>query len=175
MTKQPRNLNAVFGRFRRRMLAAELSAGAVERRDIGNASEPARRTMPAKPPDPPRLAVRALGPDLTAEQAYAITDAPAEALAQATGSIDGSVTDIGGGALPGVTVALTGALRPAGRLQVTGLDGRFVFDMLPPPSTGCGSRFPASSRGKCGSPSRLAPRSRSTSCSRSSGCSRRCR
>ena len=59
MSKQPRNLNAVFGRFRRRMLAAELS---TERRDTGNASEPARRTMPATPPDPlPRLPVRALG------------------------------------------------------------------------------------------------------------------
>ena len=43
MSKQPGNLNAVFGRFRRRMLAAKLSTGAVERRDIGNASEPARR------------------------------------------------------------------------------------------------------------------------------------
>ena len=62
MSKQPGNLNAVFGRFRRRMLAAELSTGAIERRDIGNASEPARRTMPATPPDsPPRLPVRALG------------------------------------------------------------------------------------------------------------------
>ena len=46
MSKQPRNLNAVFGRLRRRMLAAELSTGA---------SEPARRTMPATP------SVRALG------------------------------------------------------------------------------------------------------------------
>ena len=53
MSKQPRNLNAVFGRFRRRMLAAELPTGAVERRDTGNASEPARRTMPATLPDPP--------------------------------------------------------------------------------------------------------------------------
>ena len=62
MSKQPGNLNAVFGRFRRRMLAAKLSTGAVERRDIGNASEPARRTMLATPPDsPPRLPVRALG------------------------------------------------------------------------------------------------------------------
>ena len=38
------------------------STGADERRDIGNASQPARRTMPATPPDtPPRLPVRALG------------------------------------------------------------------------------------------------------------------
>ena len=53
MSKQPRNLNAVFGRLRRRMLAAELST---------DAAEPARRTMPATPPDPPpRLPARALG------------------------------------------------------------------------------------------------------------------
>ena len=56
------NLNAVFGRFRRRMLAAELPTGAVERRDIDNASKSARRTMPATLPDLPlRLPVRALG------------------------------------------------------------------------------------------------------------------
>ena len=62
----------------------------------------------------------------------ASTLAPAAgALAQTTGSIDGSVTDIGGGALRGVTVTLTGELLPAGRVQVTGLDGRFVFDLLP--------------------------------------------
>ena len=62
MSKQSGNLNAVFGRFRRRMLAAELPAGTLEDRDIGNASEPARRTMPATPPGAPRrLPVRALG------------------------------------------------------------------------------------------------------------------
>ena len=62
MSKQPRNLDAVFGRLRRRMLAARLSTGTVGRGNIGNASEPARRTMPATPPDPPlRLPVRALG------------------------------------------------------------------------------------------------------------------
>ena len=59
---RPGTRGPVFRRFQRRMLAAELSTGAVERRDIGNASEPARRTMPATPPDsPPRLPVRALG------------------------------------------------------------------------------------------------------------------
>ena len=62
MSKQSRNLNAVFGRFRRRMLAAELPAGTLEGRDVGNASEPARRTMPATPPGARRrLPVRALG------------------------------------------------------------------------------------------------------------------
>ena len=57
MSKQPRNLNAVSGRLQRRMLAAQLSTGTV-----GNASGPARRTMPATPPaPPPLLPVRALG------------------------------------------------------------------------------------------------------------------
>ena len=50
--------------------------------------------------------------------------------AQSTGAIEGSVTDAGGGALPGVTVTLTGPLAPPGALQVTGLDGRFTFGML---------------------------------------------
>ena len=53
MSKQPKNLNAVFDRLRRRMLAAQLSTEAVRRRNIANASEPARRTMPATPPEPP--------------------------------------------------------------------------------------------------------------------------
>ena len=62
MSKQPRNLDAVFGRLRRRMLAARLSTGTVGRRNVGDASEPARRTMPATPPDPAKhLPVRALG------------------------------------------------------------------------------------------------------------------
>ena len=57
MSKQPRNLNAVSGRLQRRMLVAQLSTGTV-----GNASEPARRTVPVTPPEPPsRLPVRALG------------------------------------------------------------------------------------------------------------------
>ena len=55
----------------------------------------------------------------------------ARALAQTNASIDGSVTDIGGGALPGVAVAVTGGPLPDARLAVTGLDGRFAFDMLP--------------------------------------------
>ena len=39
------------------MLVAQLSTGTV-----GNASEPARRTVPVTPPEPPsRLPVRALG------------------------------------------------------------------------------------------------------------------
>ncbi len=50
--------------------------------------------------------------------------------AQSTGVIEGSVADAAGGALPGVTVTLTGPLAPPGALQVTGLDGRFTFGML---------------------------------------------
>ena len=45
MSKQPRNLNAVSGRLQRRMLVAQLSTGTV-----GNASEPARWTVPVTPP-----------------------------------------------------------------------------------------------------------------------------
>ncbi len=56
MSKQPRNLTAVFDRLRRRMLSAQSPAdgrGNVE-------SEPARRSMPATPIEaPPRLPVRA--------------------------------------------------------------------------------------------------------------------
>ena len=48
--------------------------------------------------------------------------------AQSTGAIEGSVTDAGGGALPGVAVTLSGPVAPP--LQVTGLDGRFAFGML---------------------------------------------
>ncbi len=60
MSKQPRNVDAVFGRLRRQMLAARLPTGTVGGRDIGK--EPARPAMPATPPDPPqRLPVRALG------------------------------------------------------------------------------------------------------------------
>ena len=51
--------------------------------------------------------------------------------AQGTGTIEGTVVDTGGGALPGVTVTLTGPLAPPGALRVTGLDGRFVFEGVP--------------------------------------------
>ena len=56
MSKQPRNLTAVFDRLRRRMVSAQLpidGRGNVE-------SEPERRIMPATPLEaPPRLPVRA--------------------------------------------------------------------------------------------------------------------
>ena len=55
--------------------------------------------------------------------------APA-ASAQSTGAIEGSVTDAGGGALPGVTITLAGPSAPPGALQVSGGDGRFSFGML---------------------------------------------
>ena len=52
--------------------------------------------------------------------------------AQPAGTIEGSVTDSAGGALPGVTVTLTGgSLAAPGVLQVTGPDGRFSFGMIP--------------------------------------------
>ena len=53
MSKQRRNLNAVFGWLRRPMLVAELSTATVGRSNIGNASPP--------PESPQRLPVRALG------------------------------------------------------------------------------------------------------------------
>ena len=55
----------------------------------------------------------------------------APSAAQPAGTLEGSVADSAGGALPGVTVTLTGALAPPGALQVTGPDGRFAFGMLP--------------------------------------------
>ena len=42
MSKQRRNLNAVFGWLRRPMLVAELSTATVGRSNIGNASPPQR-------------------------------------------------------------------------------------------------------------------------------------
>ena len=59
MSKQHRTLNAVFGRLRRRMLSADLSAGSVAHGDIGAVSQ--RRTGPAAPAEAPRLPVRPLG------------------------------------------------------------------------------------------------------------------
>ena len=51
--------------------------------------------------------------------------------AQSTGAIEGGVADANGGALPGVTVTLSGPSAPPGALAVTGADGRFAFGMLP--------------------------------------------
>ena len=57
--------------------------------------------------------------------------AAAPSSAQEAGTIAGSVADAAAGALPGVTVTLTGGALAAPALQVTGPDGRFAFEMLP--------------------------------------------
>ena len=56
-----------------------------------------------------------------------LTVSSPSALAQSPGGIEGTVVDPGGGALPGVTVTLTGPLAPPGAFRVTGVDGRFTF------------------------------------------------
>ena len=57
--------------------------------------------------------------------------AAAPSSAQEAGTIAGSVADAAAGALPGVTVTLTGGALAAPALRVTGPDGRFAFEMLP--------------------------------------------
>ena len=59
MSKQPRTLNAVFGRLRRRMLSADLSAGSVAHGGTDAASQ--RRPGPAAAAEALRLPVRPLG------------------------------------------------------------------------------------------------------------------
>jgi hypothetical protein len=54
------------------------------------------------------------------------------ALAQTTGTIDGTVTDPGGSALPGVTVELASPSLQGVRAAVTAADGRFRFLSLTP-------------------------------------------
>ena len=54
------------------------------------------------------------------------------AAAQTTGTIEGTVTDQGGGALPGVTVELSGPHLQGTRTATTANDGRFRFISLPP-------------------------------------------
>jgi hypothetical protein len=56
------------------------------------------------------------------------------ALAQTTGTIEGTVTDDSGGALPGVTVEITSPNLQGTRSATTGNDGRFRFVSLPPGS-----------------------------------------
>ena len=60
-----------------------------------------------------------------------VLSAATPARAQSTGAIEGTVADTGGGALPGVTVTLTGPLAPPDAVRVTGLDGRFTFEDVP--------------------------------------------
>jgi carboxypeptidase family protein len=54
------------------------------------------------------------------------------AAAQQTGSIQGKVSDTGGGVLPGVTVEARSDVLPGPRVTVTGGDGTFQLPQLPP-------------------------------------------
>lgn len=54
------------------------------------------------------------------------------AFAAETGSMSGVVRDASGAPLPGVAVTLTGPALPAGRTMVTGTDGAFNFERIPP-------------------------------------------
>ncbi|HJU41187.1 MAG TPA: TonB-dependent receptor [Vicinamibacterales bacterium] len=58
--------------------------------------------------------------------------APAWARAQATGQINGVVSDASGGVLPGVTVEATNAGTGAVRSAVSGADGLYTIPLLPP-------------------------------------------
>jgi hypothetical protein len=53
-------------------------------------------------------------------------------VAQTTGTIEGTVTDQNGGALPGVTVEITSPNLQGTRTATTGNDGRFRFQSVPP-------------------------------------------
>src|SRR5215475_9568750 len=53
-------------------------------------------------------------------------------VAQTTGTIEGTVTDQSGGALPGVTVEITSPDRQGTRVATTGNDGRYRFVSVPP-------------------------------------------
>lgn len=61
---------------------------------------------------------------------FALTTLPA--LAQQTGSIQGKVTDTGGGVLPGVTVEARAEVLPGPRVTNTGSDGSYQLPQLPP-------------------------------------------
>ena|SRR5688572_6929267 len=58
--------------------------------------------------------------------------APVAAFAQSTGAIAGRVTGSDGNALPGVTVEAAGTMLPAGRMAVTGANGEYRLEALPP-------------------------------------------
>ena len=58
--------------------------------------------------------------------------APIAALAQATGQINGVVTDASGAVLPGVTVEATSTATNAVRTAVTGSDGSYTIPLLQP-------------------------------------------
>ena len=54
------------------------------------------------------------------------------AAAQQTGSIQGKVTDTGGGVLPGTTVEARSSVLPGPRVTVTAADGSYQLPALPP-------------------------------------------
>ncbi len=56
-------------------------------------------------------------------------------VAQTTGTIEGTITDQNGGALPGVTVELTSPNLQGTRVATTGNDGRYRFISVPPGPT----------------------------------------
>ena len=57
---------------------------------------------------------------------------PAGVHAQASGQINGIVTDTSGGVLPGVTVEATNTATGAVRSAVTGADGLYTLPLLQP-------------------------------------------
>ena len=57
---------------------------------------------------------------------------PARVHAQATGQINGIVTDSSGGVLPGVTVEATSTATSAVRSAVSGTDGLYTIPLIPP-------------------------------------------
>ncbi len=57
---------------------------------------------------------------------------PSQAWAQATGQINGVVTDTSGGVLPGVTIEVTNRATGAVRTAVTGADGLFTVPLVQP-------------------------------------------
>lgn len=61
---------------------------------------------------------------------FALSTIPASA--QQTGSIQGKVTDTGGGVLPGVTVEARSSVLPGPRVTVTAGDGTYQLPALPP-------------------------------------------
>ena len=61
--------------------------------------------------------------------------APVAMFAQTTGTIEGTITDQSGGALPGVTVDLAGAGVQGARSAVTSADGRYRFLSVAPAPT----------------------------------------
>jgi Carboxypeptidase regulatory-like domain/TonB dependent receptor len=57
---------------------------------------------------------------------------PSAVTGQTTATVNGTVQDVGGGAMPGVTVSVTNAATGLTRTNVTAAEGRFVVAGLPP-------------------------------------------